>query len=43
MTKANRRKRRRQSLPPYESSEQIDARLKTFALATRDWAVQAAS
>ncbi|CAB3741006.1 hypothetical protein LMG22037_06442 [Paraburkholderia phenoliruptrix] len=35
MTKANRRKRRRQSMPPYESSEQLRARLKAFALATR--------
>ncbi|SIT41793.1 conserved hypothetical protein [Paraburkholderia piptadeniae] len=35
MTRANRRKRRRQSLPPYESSEQLRACLKAFALATR--------
>ncbi|CAD6563129.1 hypothetical protein ACFQ3P_41885 [Paraburkholderia sabiae] len=42
MTKANRRKRRRQALPPYESSEQLEARLKAFALATREWAINAA-
>ncbi|MBN3754728.1 hypothetical protein G3N95_17400 [Paraburkholderia sp. Tr-20389] len=37
MTKANRRKRRRQALPPDESIEQIDARMRAFALATREW------
>ena len=42
MTRANRRKRRRQSLPPYESSEQLRARLKAFALATRERAINAA-
>jgi hypothetical protein len=42
MTRANRRKRRRQSLPPYESSEQMEARVKAFALATREWAINAA-
>ncbi|SKD04108.1 hypothetical protein SAMN05445504_9140 [Burkholderia sp. CF099] len=35
MTTANRRKRRRQSMPPYQSSEQLRAHLKAFALATR--------
>ncbi|SOE87403.1 hypothetical protein SAMN05446935_8027 [Burkholderia sp. YR290] len=42
MTKANRRKRRRASLPPYESSEQLEARLRAYALATREWAIEAA-
>ncbi|MEC5405996.1 hypothetical protein VOM14_10555 [Paraburkholderia sp. MPAMCS5] len=42
MTKANRRKRRRQATPPYESSEQLEARLTAFALRTREWAINAA-
>ena len=42
MTKANRRKRRRQSMPPYESSEQIEARMKAFALRTREWTINVA-
>lgn len=42
MTKANRRKRRRQALPPYESSEQFAARMKAFALRTRERAINAA-
>lgn len=42
MTKANRRKRRRQSMPPYESSEQLRARLEAFALRTRERAIIAA-
>ncbi|WP_109484050.1 hypothetical protein [Paraburkholderia sp. C35] len=40
MTKANRRKRRRESLPPYESSEQLQARLWAFAMATREQAMR---
>jgi hypothetical protein len=40
MTKANRRKRRRQSMPPYESSEQIEAHMKAFALRTREWFIE---
>ncbi|MEA3086230.1 MAG: hypothetical protein QOC89_3927 [Paraburkholderia sp.] len=42
MTKANRRKRRRQAMPPYESSEQIEARMKAFALRTREWFIDLA-
>jgi hypothetical protein len=42
MTKANRRKRRRQSMPPYESSEQIEAHMKAFALRTREWFIEVA-
>lgn len=42
MTNANRRKRRRQALPPYESSEQFKARMKAFALRTREGAINAA-
>ncbi|SKD04106.1 hypothetical protein SAMN05445504_9138 [Burkholderia sp. CF099] len=42
MTKANRRKRRRQSMPPYESSEQIEARMTAFVLRTREWAINTA-
>lgn len=42
LTKANRRKRRRKAMPPYESSEQIEARMTAIVLRTRDWAINAA-
>jgi hypothetical protein len=42
VTKANRRKRRRQALLPNESIEQMDARMRAFALATREWWIKAA-
>ncbi|MFM0122672.1 hypothetical protein P0D73_27890 [Paraburkholderia sp. RL18-101-BIB-B] len=29
-------------MPPYESSEQIEARMKAFALRTREWFIEVA-
>lgn len=43
MTKANRRKKRRASLPFDESSEQLRARLMAFALATRERVIEASA
>ncbi|CAG9219321.1 hypothetical protein BCAR13_410046 [Paraburkholderia caribensis] len=42
MTGANRRKRWRQASPPNETLEQMDARMRAFALATREWWIKAA-